>query len=340
MQEMSGRERTLALLKGEEPDSIPLMPITMMAAADFIKEPYGRYALDYRIQARGQLEISAHYDIDHVSVVSDPATEAHDYGASIVFYDDQPPAVDEANALFLDKTRLANFSPPSPWDGKRMSNRIRAVEEMKNQAAGLKLIEGWIEGPCAESSDLRGINNLMMDFFDDPLFVTDLFEIVVESGISFAREQIKVGADIIGVGDAAASLVGPGFYNEMVWKYEKRIVDAIHEMGAMVRLHICGNVTDILEGMGRLGCDLVDVDSLAAFDKARADTGPAQLLCGNIDPVRVLRNGTAEQVRREVETCFNQANPGFICGAGCEVPRDTPEENLRVLTNFARGHGL
>ena len=88
--------------------------------------------------------------------------------------------------------------------------------------------------------------------------------------------------------------------------------------------------------MGKLGFDIVDIDSLAPFDKARKDSGPGQVLCGNIDPVRVLRNGTPKYVHQEIETCFNQARPKYIVGAGCEVPRDTPEENFKILTEFAR----
>lgn len=337
---MNGKERALTLLGGGEPDSIPNMPITMMAAADFIGEPYGRYARNYRVHTRGQTEIADHYDIDHVSAISDPAVEAHDYGAAIVFYEDQPPAVDESNALFADKITLAGFTPLKPEKGERMSNRIRVIEELKQSVGAEKLIEGWVEGPCAESSDLRGINNLMMDLLDDPEFVIDLFEKVTAGAIEFAGAQVAAGADIIGVGDAAASLIGPDLYNSMVWKYEKRIVEAVHDMGALVRLHICGNVTDILAGMGRLGCDMLDIDSLASFEKARTDTGPDQALCGNIDPVRVLRNGTPEEIRREIDTCYRQASPNYICGAGCEVPRDTAPENLRVLTEFARNHGI
>ena len=59
----------------------------------------------------------------------------------------------------------------------------------------------------------------------------------------------RAGVDIVGVGDAAASLVGPAIYEQYVWPIEKRLVDGIHELGATVRLHICGNTRAILDGM-------------------------------------------------------------------------------------------
>ena len=202
-----------------------------------------------------------------------------------------------------------------------------------------KLIEGWIEGPIAEGADLRGINTLMTDFFDDPVFVTDLFEFVLELELTFARAQVAAGAELIGVGDAAASLVGPEIYEKFVWPYEKRMMDALRAMGARTRLHICGNTRPLLGLFGELGCDIVDLDSLAPLNEARASMGPRQVLLGNIDPVRVLRDGTPEQVYAAVAACHQQAGDRFIVSAGCEVVRDTPPENLRAMCEYAREHG-
>ena len=114
-----------------------------------------------------------------------------------------------------------------------------------------------------------------MDFYDDPAFVRDLFEFVLEMELRFARAQMEAGADLIGVGDAAASLVGPAIYNEFVWPYEKKLVDGFHAMGARVRLHICGNTKRILAGMGRLGCEIVDLDYMVPVAQARDEMGPA-----------------------------------------------------------------
>ena len=135
---------------------------------------------------------------------------------------------------------------PDPLTAVRMSDRVRAAGLFREKVGDRKLVEGWIEGPCAEAADLRGINTLMMDFFDDPTFVRELFEFTLQLGIRFAKAQVDAGADLIGVGDAAASLVGPDFYREFVWPYEKRLVDELHAMGTRVRLHICGNTTAIL----------------------------------------------------------------------------------------------
>ena len=333
---MNGKERLLAHLAGQPVDCLPLMPITMMFATDQIGIPYGRYATDYKVMVEAQIRTAERFDLDYVSAISCPTREADDCGARIQYYPDQPPAIDEVNALLSDKATLKTLRMPDPSQGRRMSDRIRAIEAFKREVGNDKFIEGWVEGPCAEGSDLRGINRLMVDFIDDPAFIAELFDFTVTLGLRFAKLQIEAGADIIGVGDAAASLAGPRMYEQYVWPAEKRLVDGIHAMGGRVRLHICGNTRKILKGMGQLGCEIVDLDFMTPVVEGRAMMGPNQVILGNIDPVRALRNSTPEKVYAAIAECHAQAGPRYIVGAGCEVPRDTPVENMRALCRYGR----
>jgi len=168
--------------------------------------------------------------------------------------------------------------------------------------------------------------------------VNELFGFVVAMEIAFARRQVEAGADVIGVGDAAASLIGPKLYEQFILPHEKRLVAAIKAMEARVRLHICGNTRKILRGMGSLSVDVVDLDFPSPMAEGRAAMGPGQVLLGNIDPVRALRDGKRESITAMLEDCYQAAGPRYIVGAGCEVPPGTPAENLKALTNFARSH--
>ncbi len=333
---MNGHQRITAMIEGRQVDRLPLMPITMMFAADQIGVPYGQYTSDYRTLVEAQLATAARFDFDYVSCISDPAREAADCGARVQFFPDQPPTADEVHSLLADKTKLAGLQVPDPLGGGRMHDRVQAAALFRERVGTEKLIEGWIEGPCAEAADLRGINRLMTDFFDDPPFVRDLFEFCVEMGLQFARAQFEAGAELMGVGDAAASLVGPQIYHEFVLPYERRLIDGLHAMGARVRLHICGNIGRIVEDIGTLGCELVDVDSMVPLARCREAMGPDQVLTGNVDPVKVLRNGTPESITEALRECHRQAGNRYIVAAGCEVPRDTSEANLRAMCEFAR----
>jgi MtaA/CmuA family methyltransferase len=310
----------------------------MMFAADILGVKYGQYVRKHRMMADAQVKTAEMFGFDHVSTISDPACEASDLGANIQWYEDQPPAIIEEDALFADKSSLVRLKAADLIAGERMENRIRAIQMMRERVGKDLFVEGWVEGPCAEAADLRGLNRLMIDFSDDSEFVRELFEFTLERAIGFATAQIDAGADIIGVGDAAASLVGPRVYDEFVWPYEKRLVDSIHASGGRVRLHICGNTRRILGGMGKLGCELVDIDYPVAMRQARSQTGPQQTLAGNLDPVRDLRNGSPETIAQVLETLHEEVGAQWIVAAGCEIVRDTSHENVHTLARFAQTH--
>lgn len=336
---MNGRERIIRTIDEGAADCLPFMPITMTFAADLIGVKYREYATDWRAQARGQMAVAQAFGADHVSAISDPAVEAADLGSGVIFYDDEPPANDEARSLLVDKSALAGLSVLGPEDGRRMSNRLAAVSELAARSAGELMVEGWVEGPCAEAADLRGISRVMMDFFDDPDFVSGLLDFVTEQEIVFALAQVRAGAGLVGVGDAASSLIGPELFEEFMAPRHRRYVEAIHGAGALARLHICGRTAELMPIVAGLGYDIVDLDALSPVAKARARLKPGAVILGNIDTVSVVRGGGVRDVEAALEACFADAGGrAWIVGAGCEVPRDSPRENLLAMRDFARSH--
>ncbi len=335
---MTGKERVLAALSGAPTDRLPLMPITMMFAADTAGIRYRDYVTDHTRLVEAQLCTAEEYGFDYVSAISDPAREATDLGAVVQFFDDQPPAIVESEALLADKSRLSTLRLPDLDAPGRMRDRVEGIALLADRAGADKIVEGWVEGPCAMAADLRGLNTLMLDFYDDPGFVEGLFAFVVAMETEFARAQVACGASLIGIGDAAASLIGPRFYEQFVLEQERKLVGAIRGMGCLVRLHICGNTRRILRGMGQTGADIVDLDFLTPLDEARAAMGPQQMLLGNIDPVRVLCDGSPESIEAALAECHRQAGARYIVGAGCEIPRGTPRENVLAMTRYAQTH--
>jgi MtaA/CmuA family methyltransferase len=332
---MTSRERILNLLEGKTVDRPPAMPITMMWAADGIGANYHDYATCAETQAAGQCAVARDFGFDHVSVISDPCCEAADLGAAIFYPPDAPPAIIEERALLADTSLLTRLRVPDPQrEGSRMANRIAAVRLLRERMGETHLIEGWVEGPCAESADLRGINTLMTDYYDDEDFIHDLASFCVEVALAFATAQIEAGADIIGVGDAAASLTSRAIYDEFIFPHEKRLIDGIHAAGGRVRLHICGRTSHLLDAITRLDCEIVDLDMLVNLRSAREIMGPHQVVLGNIDTVGIVKNGTEQQVRSALAACRADAGPAWIAGAGCEIPRFTPPGNVRCFASM------
>jgi uroporphyrinogen-III decarboxylase len=102
-------------------------------------------------------------------------------------------------------------------------------------------------------------------------------------------------------------------------------------MGAMVRLHICGNTTHLLPGISDLDIDIMDVDHMVSMSKVRSTLGKGVVLAGNIDPAGGVRLGNPQLIRETILRTYREVGNPYMVNAGCEIPPGTPEENLRVL---------
>jgi MtaA/CmuA family methyltransferase len=322
-------ERYAATIAGKPTDFLPRVPILMQFAAEHIGSNYAAFASDYRVLTQANLRCREEFGFEQVSCISDSYRETQGFGAEVEYLEDSAP---RCLAAPLEGAKdLSLLAAPDPLVSERMRDRVEAARAMKATVGDECSVLGWIEGPGAEAADLRGVMNFLIDTMDDLPFCRDLMDRCVEVGIAFARAQVEAGADTVGVGDAIASQVTPDFYEAEIQPREKRIVQAIHEMGAWVKLHICGDITHILPGIADLGLDILDVDHMVDLALVRQTVGPNVVIAGNIDPVSVVRQGTPQGIRRAIERCYAQAGNPFMVNAGCEIPPGTPVENLRAF---------
>ena len=326
---MTPRERVFARLAGRPVDRVPNLSIIMLFAARYIEQPYDRFCQDYRVMVEGNLRCAEAFGLDVVTVMSDAYTEAADYGATVTFPYDSLPVCE--GHLLEGPADLGKLHPFDPWATPRMSNRLKAIELYKKEAGDTYPIVGWMEGPIAEMADLHGLTETMMDLYEEPAFVEDTFNFLVEQAIVCAKAQIEAGADIIGIGDAAASLLGPDTYREQILPFEQRLVQGIHDVGGKVKLHICGDLMHSLDEVWKTGADIIDLDWMVDLRKAAALWPKEIVINGNFDPVAVMLQGTPDEIKQATRRCLADGGDRLCISPGCEVPKDTPYENLLAL---------
>ena len=333
---MNAFERVTRRIQGEAVDRPPNFNIMMQFAAHYSGYPLSRYYQDCQVLVEANLAVLRDFDLDIVQAISDPYREAADFGAQIEFPEDSLP-VSKVH-LLADPDDLRRLKAPDPASGRRMSDRLEAIRLFREEVGGEVPIMGWVEGALAEAADLRGVANLMTDFYDRPEWVEELLETCVEVEIAFARAQIEAGADIIGLGDAVASQIAPRLYARYALPYEQRIFAAVREAGGLARLHICGNTTKIVDQMAFSGADIIDIDWMVDMESAARAFGQTAI-CGNFDPVAVMLQGTPADVYAAAQNCMRQGGPRAISAAGCEIPDGTPHDNLRAQARALRDFG-
>jgi MtaA/CmuA family methyltransferase len=332
---MNGYERFTRRLQGLPVDRTPNIDIVMAFGMRYIGKPLRGFHLDHRILCEAALSVAQAFEIDVVSVIADSYRECSDLGVEIEYPEDDLPVC--RVPLFADLQDPGSFRLPQPLIGPRMGDAVAGIALFRQQVGGELVIQGWVEGALAQANILVGDQPLLYGLYDRPGWTRDLLELCSQIEIGYAKAQIEAGADIIGVGDAIASLISPKMYRDFALPYEQRIIREIHDHGALSRLHICGNTNRILPDMLESGADVIDLDWMVDLGRAVELAQGRVALCGNFDPVAVMLQGTPEQVRRAVLECQASGGERYFSAAGCEIPRDTPYENLRAQAEALRG---
>lgn len=326
---MTPKERVYAILNGQPYDRPAVTPIFMAWAANFIGHTYRDFYLDGEVLAQAQLAVTKAFNVDQISAISDPWREASAYGMEFDYPEDR--IGKPKDVLLKTKADVSRVKPFDIVSAERTKQRIESVGKMAAEVGQTHSVLGWIEGPLAEYADLRGVEQSFLDLVDDPQMFMEAGEIIVQNAVSFAVAQIKAGADMMGVGDSAASLIGPDMYETYVLPLEQKLFSAIHEAGAAVKLHICGDIGNNIVHIARSGTDIIDVDWMVPLDRARELAGPDVTLCGNFDPLAVLLRSTPQEIAEAARQCIQAGGQKFILMPGCEVPPGTPEENIRAF---------
>jgi MtaA/CmuA family methyltransferase len=329
---MTHRERFMAALKGERVDRVAVFPLLMFFAADRAGISYREFASSGRALARAQLSVRERFDLDAITACSDAFRVSADLGGEMAVPELSPPHL--VRPLVSGREDVKSLGRPDPTSaGGRMADRVLAVSEMVRASGGEFVVLGWVDMPFAECCSVAGVSQFMMMLVDDPATAHELLDHLTGIVIDFALAQLEAGADMIGAG--AASLVSDPMYREFALPYQQRVCDAIHSAGGLVKLHICGNTSALVESMVESGADLFNVDHMVPFGQAR-DVYSRHGKCfkGNLDPVEDMLRATPETCRAAAHGCIALARgSAYMLSAGCEVPAGTTDEVFDAFRN-------
>jgi len=334
-------ERVLSYLQGVNPQRIACFPLIMNHAARVLGVPVGKYNRNGEVMGRAHVAAFRRYGNDLVSIFSTTSTLAEAMGTRMKFFDEDAPQIAEQPILELDdikKIRIPDFRK----DG-RLSVYLEATELAVAELGSEVVVGTILAGPFTTAAALRPLDFFVKDLYKNRAWVHELQELCCQAGIAFideilARKALPIIVEPIGSG----SLVSPRHFREFVAPYLKRMADHIHANGGGLpaALHICGKTKPNLEAMLEADFDLWSLDAVD-LGEVREIAGHRATLIGNVSPANMLKNNP-DEIDAEARLICAEAmgNPrGFILGSGCELPINTPPENIDALINAARKYG-
>lgn len=340
---MTPKERMQAFAKGQPIDRIPCNPSMGVTLSSFIgRNTYEHY---HNPEVIVELEIALFKKFRHdgVGVGISLGEIAEAMGTKIYYPQNEISYVEEP--VLKDINDVTKLSPINPYKDGKIPIRLKALK-MLNDALSKEVNVGFgIPGPFTTASGLLGTENFLKIVFKFPEKVHQLLEIVTESNLKI----IDIIADM-GVGFSMAdpvsssSVISEKLYREFSLPYQKKCVDRMRQKsGKGTSIHMCGKSKKMWDGLVETGIASLSIDNIEDLEQAKRAVGDKVCLVGNVPPVDIVKNGSYEEVVQESKLCIKKAydNPnGFILSTGCQIPINSPIENIQALMDTVRSYGV
>lgn len=315
-----------------------------MLALEGKKPPYVPWSLSFTLEAKEKLQ--KYYKTENLDSILD--NHFCGLGNGIGFFEDMGNArvkdsfgviwdrsedkdIGMVEGLVLPEANLKNYNFPNPLDEIFFENMEETINENKDCfrvfRIGFSLYErAWT---------LRGIENLMMDFYDNPDFVKELLRAITDYNIAQFSEALKYDIDAVHFGDdwgqQKGLQMGPTIWYEFIYPELKRMYSIIKAAGKKVSIHSCGDVDELFDSLIDIGLDcfnpfqpeVMDVPSLMKKYHGKL------AFHGGLSTQKTLPYGTVEDVIKETENLLELGvNGGYIFSPAHDVEGDVPVDNM------------
>jgi uroporphyrinogen decarboxylase len=334
---MNSRERVLRAIRFEHPDRVPIGYFMNHAA----KLKYGQPLVDLCRRHPNDF-----YDTSMITLLErDEANylpdgsyykrEVDEWGCEWIYYK-QGIMGEVKCAPLRDWASLRDYRIPSP-PARTAEERRQAREAMdRNKEQYI----GWgSAGNLFERMQwVRGVEDLFADIAEDCEEIYILADrLIDENLIPYIERALEDGADVIGLTDDWGTqnqlLINPTAWRNFFKPRYKKMIDLIHQGGALAWLHSDGMILEIVPDLIEIGLDVLN-PQLSCHDLPALAEATRGKLClyGTLDYQYVLPFGTPSDVDahvREVTEIFARPEGGFMYGAGAQD--EDPLENIAAV---------
>ena len=166
---------------------------------------------------------------------------------------------------------------------------------------------------------MRGMENILLDMYDNPLFVDALFdglESVCDKVIERLLRDFGDKIDAIGfsedMGGQNGMLLSPTSWRRFLKPHQQRMFAKIRAAGKVVYLHSCGNVEPIIGELIEMGVDMLQPIQPETMDIYALKERFGRDICfaGGISTQQTLPYGTPAEVRAETLRCIEVMGKG------------------------------
>jgi MtaA/CmuA family methyltransferase len=328
MHNMNGLSILEKAFRLEETERTPWVPFVGVHGGHLIGVDAEAYLKSSKNLVDGITKAVELYKPDGIPVAFDLQIEAEILGCKLAWSKENPPAV--VSHPLSEGVELVTLSLPKKTDG-RIPVVLEATAILREKFPDLALY-GLITGPFTLALHLLGAD-IFMKMFEDPDYVLDVMDFCAKVGAKYSAMLMEAGCDVIAVVDPMTSQIDPMSFETFVSPYIGEIFNKIRLKGKYSSLFVCGNAQQNIEAMCNCRPDNISIDENIPLGYVR-DIALQKGISfgGNLKLTSVLLLGNELDSQMDAVKCLDLGGKrGFILSPGCDLPMDTPVQNLQAV---------
>jgi len=333
---MNGYQRVTRALRFERTDRVPVVPELIQHNLEVAGAKHRAFSSDPAVMSEVILAGLRAYETDAVYVSSDNYLIVEAMGGTVRLPEDAPPELLKTAAATLEEA--VRLEPLDVTRG-RIPVILQATSILREKLGDEIFVKTCIDSaPFSAAASILGPQELLVSLIDEPELCHVFLNNCTESVIRYGLAAAKAGAHGLAFGDSPSMLMSRQMYMEFALPYARRAVETLkRETGLPVFYHVCGDTRHILDLMVDIGADCIEIDSMVPMALAKQYAQGRCAVEGNVSTIEAFFQGTPEQVTREAESILAlfENRGGLILSSACEIPRHSPGENVRALTDAA-----
>lgn len=264
-------------------------------------------------------------DPQKLARVTEQAYRKYNYDMVLLFSD----AYVEAQAMGCP----VRLSPFPTLVGPRAKNTIDRTNVIVEAARILRStlsvpVFVSIKGPFSLASFLAGIKEFLIMILKNPSAVQVLLQEALDFQLSYLDRLLAQGVHVF-IGDpvASASVISPESFSRYAYKPLQTLIKKIKNKGSLAGIHICGDTVSIIEQLDSLGADILSIEDITVH----ANT----IKMGGVS-TSTIRYGSLDDISAEIKATAKE--PYLLLSTSCDVPIETPPENIIHMVNEQHDH--
>ena len=279
---------------------------------------------------------------DIIFPLMDLSVEANALGRYTVFPKDESATVvfDSFNIKEIEELENIDIK----FDG-RVLGYVETLQLMNNGLPESVFKGAYVTGPYTLAALLMGAEEAAISTILKPEQLHLLCDLSTKKILDYVESLVSAGAQLICILEPSAVMLGPAHFQEFSMKYVQTISEYCRNTGTASVYHVCGNSMHLIEKMCESGVDALSLDSKEAgvnLTEVAERIHDHIVLIGNVSPIGSILNAKKEKVEDEVCTLLKsmERHPNFILSTGCDLPQETPLENILAFMDAGKNYRI